>query len=65
MQLELAQQLLNELYDTPEDKRVFLAAEFLLKSYKLGYIDALDNGWWKEQELYNGVCYLGQPKETK
>lgn len=42
--------LLQEIYYTPEEHRMALVKEHLLKAVQRGYTDALDNGWWRAQE---------------
>ena len=51
-----AEALLQEIYYAPEDHRVSLIREHLLKAVQRGHTDALENGWWKEQDKsYNNM----------
>ncbi len=54
-----AENLLQEIYYTPEDLRVSLIKEHLLKAVRRGYTDALENGWWSHQD-----ASLKQQKEA-
>lgn len=48
-----AKRLLEDLYHTPEEHRIDLLKEALLKAAKEGYLDGLENGWWRLRENEN------------
>ena len=47
---EWAENLLQEIYYAPEEQRVAVIHEHLLKAAKRGYTDGSNNAWWREQE---------------
>lgn len=63
-----AEALIQDIYYSPEDKRVDIVKHHLLKAVQRGYTEGIESGWWKEQEKqrcsYNGVCSLAKPKEV-
>ena len=61
-----AENLLQEIYYAPEDHRVSIIKEHLLKAVKRGYLDGATNDWVNAQEAapqttYHSKC-CGDPK---
>lgn len=51
-----AEQLLQDIYYTPEHLRAALVTEHLLKAVKRGYLDGTDSGWIAVQEAAPQRC---------
>lgn len=45
-----AEQLLQDIYYAPEEKRVEVVHEHLLKAVRRGYVDGAENSWIDAQE---------------